>query len=434
MRRLVVVAAVLVAGLAAAWYGVRNGWGALARPTPVSVLLVSVDTLRADRLGSYGYTAASTPVLDRLAARGLRFAQAATVAPLTLPAHASLLSGTFPAFHGVRDNGSFYVGDEITTLAEVFKTRGYRTGGFVGAFVLDHRWGIAQGFDRYFDEFDLSRYEMSVGLDAAQRPGSEVVDAALAWLSEQRDQPFLAWVHLYDPHSPYTPPEPYRSQFPATIQGAYDGEVAATDAQIGRLLEYLEGSGRLDHTIVVVVGDHGESLGEHGEQQHGFFVYDAAVHIPLIVAGPGVPVRTVSEQVRIVDVMPTILDLVSAELPAAVQGTSLMPLGRGERLELLGFSETWYPRYHYGWSELTRGARWTLQVHCRAAARSSTTRKPTRAKRVICPGRTRVLPTPSRPPSATWLREPRRPPPKPRAPWIPRLKSGCVRSATSAPP
>ncbi len=352
MRRLV-AAAVIIIGVAAAWFGLQKGVGRLTRSRPLSVLLVSVDTLRADRLGSYGYTAASTPVLDRLAARGLRFAQATTVAPLTLPAHASLLSGTFPAFHGVRDNGSFYVGDEITTLAEVFKTRGYRTGGFVGAFVLDHRWGIAQGFDRYFDEFDLSRYEMSVGLDAAQRPGNEVVDSALAWLSEARDQPFLAWVHLYDPHTPYMPPEPYRSRFPATMQGAYDGEVAATDAQIGRLLEYLEASGSLDHTIVVVVGDHGESLGEHREQQHGFFVYDAAVQIPLIVVGPGVPVRTVNEQVRIVDVMPTILDLVGADVPAEVQGTSLMPLARGERLELLGFSETWYPRYHYGWSELT---------------------------------------------------------------------------------
>jgi arylsulfatase A-like enzyme/predicted Zn-dependent protease len=351
MRR--VFAASIIVASAAAWFVWQNGWGGLARPRPLSVLLVSVDTLRADRLGSYGYKAASTPVLDRLAARGLRFAQAATVAPLTLPAHASLLSGTFPTFHGVRDNGSFYLGDDSTTLAEVFKARGYRTGGFVGAFVLDHRWGIAQGFDHYFDEFDLSRYEMSVGLDAAQRPGSEVVDSALAWLGAGGDQPFLAWVHLYDPHSPYTPPEPYRSQFPATMHGAYDGEVAATDAQIGRLLEYLEASGRLDSTIVVVVGDHGESLGEHGEQQHGFFVYDAAVHIPLIVAGPGVPVRTVNEQVRIVDVMPTILDLVGADVPAEVQGASLMPLARGERLDLLGFSETWYPRYHYGWSELT---------------------------------------------------------------------------------
>src|SRR6185503_9883290 len=349
-----VVPVVVAVCLAAGWLGWRNGWlvGRAIAGRP-SVLLVSIDTLRADHVGSYGYRAAATPVIDALAARGLRFEQAETVTPLTLPAHASLLSGTFPAFHGVRDNGSFYVGDEVTTLAEALKARGYRTGGFVGAYVLDHRWGIAQGFDHYYDDFDLSRFEMAGGLDAAQRPGTEVVDHALAWLAGEGDQPFFAWVHLYDPHSPYVPPEPYRSRFPATLEGAYDGEIAATDAQVGRLIDFLTSSRRLANTVIVVVGDHGESLGEHGEQQHGFFVYDASVRIPLIVAGPRVPTRVVPDQVRIVDVMPTILELAGVEVPSAVQGVSLMPLGHGERQELLGFSETWYPRYHYGWSELT---------------------------------------------------------------------------------
>jgi len=351
--RKAIAATLMVAALAAVWYGVQRGWVGGPGAGPTSVLLISVDTLRADRLGSYGYQAAATPVLDALAARGLRFDQAATVVPLTLPAHSSLMTGTFPAFHGVRDNGSFYLDESTTTIAEVLQPRGYRTGGFVGAFVLDRRWGIAQGFGDYFDEFDLSKFEMAGGLDAAQRPGREVVDRALAWLEQDTTQPFFAWVHLYDPHAPYTPPEPYRSQFPATAQGAYDGEVAATDAQIGRLIASLEASGRLASTIVVVVGDHGEMLGEHGEQQHGFFVYDAAVRIPLIVAGPEVPAREVRDQVRIVDVMPTILELVGAEIPDAVQGASLLPFGRGEALDLLAFSETWYPRYHYGWSELT---------------------------------------------------------------------------------
>ena len=349
-----VVPVVVAVSLAAGWLGWRNGW-LVGRPIAgrPSVLLVSIDTLRADHVGSYGYQAAATPVIDALAARGLRFEQAETVTPLTLPAHTSLLSGTFPSFHGVRDNGSFYVGDEVTTLAEVMKAHGYRTGGFVGAYVLDHRWGIAQGFDHYYDDFDLSRFEMAAGIDAAQRPGSEVVDHALAWLAGAGDQPFFAWVHLYDPHSPYVPPEPYRSRFPATLEGAYDGEIAATDAQVGRLIDFLTSSRRLANTVIVVVGDHGESLGEHGEQQHGFFVYDASVRIPLIVAGPRVPTRAVPDQVRIVDVMPTILELAGVEAPPAVQGVSLMPLGRGERQDLLGFSETWYPRYHYGWSELT---------------------------------------------------------------------------------
>jgi choline-sulfatase len=351
MRKLLATAAI-AAAVSAGWLVWQTGSIGRAN-APLSVLLVSIDTLRADRLGSYGYAAAATPVLDGLAARGLRFANASTVAPLTLPAHVSLLTGTFPTFHGVRDNGSFYADDKLTTLAETFKSRGYRTGAFVGAFVLDRRWGLAQGFDHYADGFDLSRFDMTVGLDAAQHPGSKVVDSALAWLQTGGgDQPFFAWVHLYDPHAPYEPPEPYKSRFPASAQGAYDGEVAATDAQVGRLLQQLEQSGRLSRTLVVVVGDHGESLGEHGEQQHGFFVYDAAVHIPLIVAGPGVPARVVPDQVRIVDVMPTMLELAGIAAPSETQGVSLLPLAEGKSLDLLAFSETWYPRYHYGWSEL----------------------------------------------------------------------------------
>src|SRR3954447_6419398 len=289
----ILAAAAVLASLWLAAPRLAQRWRAAVRPA--SILLISIDTLRADHVGAYGYAAGQTPALDALARRGLRFTHASTVTPLTLPAHASLMTGTFPVWHGVRDNGSFYIAEDQVTLAEALRARGYRTGGFVGAYVLDHRWGIGQGFDRYFDDFDLSHFQMAAGLDAAQRPGSEVVDHALTWLGENRDRPFFAWVHLYDPHSPYVPPEPYRSRFPATMQGAYDGEVATADAQVGRLIESLRASGDLDNTIVVVVGDHGESLGEHGEQQHGFFVYEAAMHIPLIVAGPAVPVRVVPD-------------------------------------------------------------------------------------------------------------------------------------------
>jgi arylsulfatase A-like enzyme/tetratricopeptide (TPR) repeat protein len=345
------VALVAVVTCALAW---QAGWIprlAWHRAAP-NLLLVSIDTLRADRLGCYGYAAAQTPVLDALAGRGVRFAAATTVTPLTLPAHASLLTGTFPAYHGVRDNGGFYLGDDQQTLAETLKAHGYRTGGFVAAFVLDRRWGVGQGFDTYFDDFDLSRYDMSVGLDAAQRPGHEVVDRALAWLGTGAG-PFFAWVHLYEPHSPYTPPEPYRSRFPSTMEGAYDGEIATADAEVGRLLAYLDAHGALANTVVIVVGDHGESLGEHREQQHGFFVYDASTRIPLIVAGPGLQSRVVRSQVRIVDVMPTALELLGVQTPAAVQGASLVPLARGEPRTLPALVETWYPRYHYGWSELS---------------------------------------------------------------------------------
>ena len=339
---------VLLAAVGAGLWAVRA-----RRDARLNVLLITIDTLRADHVGSYGYAAAQTPALDRLAARGLRFAHATTVAPLTLPAHSSLMTGTFPAFHGVRDNGGFYLGDDQTTLATILRARGYQTGGFVSAFVLDHRWGIAQGFDRYFDDFDLARYRVDVGLDAVQRPASEVVSKAIEWLDRDSSRPFLAWVHLYEPHAPYDPPEPIRARFPPTMIGAYDGEIATADMQVGRLIDHLAAAGRLDRTLVVLLGDHGESLGEHGEEQHGFFVYDADVHIPLIIAGAGVPVRVVDDQVRIVDVMPTILQILGLDVPRAVQGRSLLPLLRGERLNLVAASETWYPRHHYGWSELT---------------------------------------------------------------------------------
>jgi choline-sulfatase len=351
-----------VALVAALGVALLVGWTALTRPrwaqrvfpptVPRNLLLISLDTLRADHVGCYGYAAAQTPRLDALARSGLRFETATTVVPLTLPAHSSLMTGTFPAWHGVRDNGGFYLGDDQTTLAEVLRAQGYRTGGFVGAFVLDRRWGIAQGFDRYFDDFDLDKFADAASMDNIQRPGAQVVDAALPWLQAERDRPFFAWVHLYDAHAPYEAPEPFRSRFPHTVIGAYDAEIATADAQVGRLLDALQADGRLAETLVVVVGDHGEMLGEHGEQTHGFFIYEPATHIPLIMAGPGLPARAVPDQVRMVDVMPTALRLLGIEPPKSVQGVSLLPLARGETMALVAHSESWYPRYHYGWSEL----------------------------------------------------------------------------------
>jgi choline-sulfatase len=339
--------------------GVLLGAGALLlvargypRRRPPNVLFITIDTLRADHLGCYGYAGAQTPRVDALARSGLRFETATTVVPLTLPAHSSLMTGTFPAWHGVRDNGGFYLGDDQVTLAEVLRAQGYRTGGFVGAFVLDRRWGIAQGFDRYFDDFDLDKFADAASMDVIQRPGAQVVDQALPWLRAEPERPFFAWVHLYDPHAPYEAPEPFHSRFPPTAIGAYDAEIASADFQVGRLLDALSADGRLAETLVIVVGDHGEMLGEHGEQTHGFFIYEPATHIPMIMAGPGLPARAVPDQVRLVDVMPTALRLLGVEPPKSVQGVSLLPLARGERMSLIAHSESWYPRYHYGWSEL----------------------------------------------------------------------------------
>jgi choline-sulfatase len=319
---------------------------------PRNLLLVSLDTVRADRLGCYQHAAAQTPAIDALAASGLRFEHASTVAPLTLPAHASLMTGTFPGWHGVRDNGGFYLDDDQLTLAEILREKGFRTGGFVGAFVLDRRWGIAQGFDRYVDDFDLDAFPSAAGMDMIQRPGSEVVDRALEWLQADPNRPFFAWVHLYDAHTPYEAPEPFQPRFPRTRDGAYDAEIASADAQIGRLVSALRAAGRFDDTLVIVVADHGEMLGEHGELTHGFFIYEAATHIPLIISGPRIPARVVSDQVRIVDVVPTALSLLGIAIPNQVQGTNLMPLARGQHLGLVAHAESWYPRYHYGWSEL----------------------------------------------------------------------------------
>jgi len=348
--------AVLTAGLLIAGWtlfvGPIPGVGLFRPARPRNVLLVSLDTVRADHLGCYRYAAAQTPRIDALASTGLRFEHATTVAPLTLPAHSSLMTGTFPGWHGVRDNGGFYLEDDQLTFAEILRDKGFRTGGFIGAFVLDRRWGIAQGFDRYFDDFDLDSFPSGGGMDSIQRPGSEVVDRALEWLQAEPGRPFFAWVHLYDAHTPYDAPEPFRSRFPRTRDGAYDAEIASADSQVGRLLDALRADGRLDETLVVVVADHGEMLGEHGELTHGFFVYEAATHIPLIFSGPGVPAAVVSDQVRIVDVLPTALSVLGIPIPKPVQGANLMPLARGAHLGLVAHAESWYPRYHYGWSEL----------------------------------------------------------------------------------
>lgn len=332
----------VVAVLAFVWYGRGR------RKPPRNVLLVTIDTVRADRLGCYGYAPARTPRLDALARSGARFENAFTVTPLTLPAHASLMTGLFPGEHGVRDNGGFYLDDRFETLAETLRARGYRTGGFVSAFVLDRRWGIAQGFDEYFDDFDLGAASTGA-MDDVQRPGSAVVDRALSWLSHERGRPFFAWVHLYDAHTPYEAPEPYRGMFPATVSGAYDAEVAYVDEQVGRLLDGLASHDVLDDTLIAVAADHGESLGEHGEQTHGFFLYDATLRVPLLLAGPGVPRVDVPDPVRLVDVTPTILELLGLE---PRHGASLRPLLRGKHLKLPVLAETFYPRHHYGWSEL----------------------------------------------------------------------------------
>lgn len=319
----------------------------------LSLLIITLDTTRADRIGAYGFTDIETPNLDRLASEGVLFEQAESVAPLTLPAHSSIFTGRFPPDHGVRDNGGFYLGDEQVLLAEMLRDAGLRTGGFVASFVLDSKWGIAQGFDDYFDDFDLKK-GAGRALNEIERPAGEVVDATLAWLDDSPDARFFSWVHFYDPHSPYKPPEPWASRYP---NRPYVGEIAYVDSQLGRLLDWLEENDRTRNTVVMVMGDHGESLGEHGESGHGFFVYEGATRVPFIVRAPvdSMQGRRIKTPVRAVDVLPTALELLGVANPIPNDGVSLVPLlsGSTQSLDLECYSEAVYPRYHFGWSDLT---------------------------------------------------------------------------------
>jgi arylsulfatase A-like enzyme/Flp pilus assembly protein TadD len=317
-----------------------------------NVILITVDTLRADKIGCYGNGNVATPTMDAFAAQGIRYERAISQTPLTLPSHTTIMTGTLPIFHGVRDNGGFVVPAELVTMAEAFKTKGYDTAAFVAAYVLDSKWGLNQGFDTYFDKFDLSRFE-KISLGEVQRPANEVIDEALGWIDKKKDGKFFAWIHLYDPHTPYAPPEPFKSQY---AQNPYLGEISYTDTQLARLWDFLDRNGLRDNLFLIFTSDHGESLGEHEETTHGFFVYQAALHVPLIIATPFPELRgrISSETVGLVDVMPTVCEMAGIPIPAEVQGRSLVPsfFVPGAAADRLAYSETFYPRYHYGWSDL----------------------------------------------------------------------------------
>jgi len=322
------------------------------RPAPhdLNVVIVTLDTTRADRLGCYGFSRIETPHLDALARQGLVFENATSTAPLTFPSHSSIFTGLIPPHHGARDNGGFFLDDSRITLAERLKAAGYATGAFIGAWVLESRWGLAQGFDEYSDRFELSKYKV-ISLGTVQKPGDEVMDGALQWLDSVRQRRFFAWVHLYDPHAPYEPPEPFASRYRGQ---PYLGEIAYTDKVVGRLTGWLETQGLMDRTIVVVVGDHGESLGDHGEASHAYFIYGATTHVPLIVRTPwGLTGRSAAE-VSTVDILPTVLDMVGLPPQEGIDGRSLTRalFDPAAPLDHSSYSETYFPRYHFGWQHL----------------------------------------------------------------------------------
>jgi arylsulfatase A-like enzyme/tetratricopeptide (TPR) repeat protein len=287
----------------------------------------------------------ATPNLDRLASSGAVFTQAITTAPITLPAHSSILSGLYPTSHGTRFNGIFRLPDEVETVAETLKGEGYATGAFIGAFVLDRRFGLEQGFDLYDD--DLPEENTVNPVHFAERRAEEVVARAIAFIEAHKREQFFVWVHVYDPHLPHNAPSPYPERYPGR---AYDAEVAYTDASLGPLLDAVDD----DQTAVIVIGDHGEGLGDHGESSHTLFVYDSTMKVPLLVKAPGVPPGTrVDRQVRSVDVAPTILELGGVSPGEPIDGVSLLgQLTPESEEELSAYGETFGTLYQFNWSEL----------------------------------------------------------------------------------
>src|SRR5579859_2003187 len=266
-----------------------------------NLVLITLDTTRADHLSCYGPRGARTPHLDALAARGVRFAHATAQVPLTLPSHACIMTGAYPEVHGLRDMGGFVLAKSNPTIATITQSAGFATAAFVGSLVLGKRLGFANGFDTYDDDMASQGAEGQLPGIFPERRAKVVSDRAVAWLRQNgQKKRFFLWVHYYDPHAPYDPPEPYRSRYP---KDPYSGEIAYMDDQVGRILDTIQQSGFGSRTLVVAIGDHGESLGEHGEMTHGVFLYDSTLHVPLMIAGPGVPAgKVINEQVRSIDV------------------------------------------------------------------------------------------------------------------------------------
>ena len=328
-----------------------------SKPEPVrpNVVLITIDTLRADRLGCYGNPSVETPAIDQLARDGVLFQRAIAQVPLTAPSHAAILTGTYPTWNGMRDWTDPGLRPDIPTLAEIFKRHGYSTAAFVSAFVLDSMWGLHRGFDVYDDWFEAQDYKLAKR-QSLERSAEKTVDRSIAWIASRPPGPFFLWVHLFDPHSPYSPPEPFRSRY----QGRpYDGEVAYSDQQMGRLVQYLRDRNLYASSLILLTSDHGEALGEHQEQEHGYYIYDSSMHVPLVVKFPAPSLaarRSVPQVVNTIDIAPTLVQ--SSGLPASemrpFQGLSLLALvskdpGSAGRF---GYSESIYPRSLVGTSGL----------------------------------------------------------------------------------
>lgn len=322
-----------------------------AREQP-NVVLITFDTTRADAVGYATGRSDVTPTLDRLAAEGAWFSTCIASQPLTVPSHSTIMTGLFPYSHGVRNNGTYILDPKNVTLAERLRERGYATHAVVSSYVLDSQFGLDQGFDSYDD--DLSGGPQQKMFMFREIRGDQTANKAIAWLKSKRpaDQPFFLWIHFFDPHADYEPPAEFAARFPGE---RYQAEVAFADRELGRVVAALEELDLKDKTLMVMTGDHGEGLGDHGERTHGIFVYDSTVHVPLLFSGRGVPKRgKVPSVVRSADIMPTILDVLRLDPPRA-DGSSLLPLIRGEKDSAptrIAYSESFAPRLNFGWAEL----------------------------------------------------------------------------------
>ncbi len=320
----------------------------------MNLLFITIDTCRADHIGAYGSRTAQTPVMDRLARQGVLFENCYTPVPLTLPSHCSMFTGMYPLGHRARNNGSYFLDPGQVTLAEKTKELGYKTAAVVGAFVLLSKFGLNQGFDFYDDTLDTHRIFNNY---RSEIPADEVYEKFSHWFKKSEPRKFFTWLHFYDPHAPYNPPQEFGAKFDHDPQGAYDGEIAFVDFTIGRVIKNLEDRGLLDQTLIVICGDHGEAFGEHHEFKHGIFCYQETLKVPLIFCSPKLfgQARVVRTRVNLVDILPTICELYGLEIPSGVQGRSLTGLIRGktEKDERSFYVESLFGKEEMNWAPLT---------------------------------------------------------------------------------
>lgn len=332
------------------WFFLRSHkLNKIEKPAEINVLLITLDTTRADRLGCYGYDKAETPNLDFLANNGVRFENVYCQVPLTTPSHCTILTGTYPLFHRVHNNGLYRLPPQMETIAEILSKRGFETAAFVASFTVDSRFGLDQGFKVYDDTFVEDQAFKALN---SERKAEKVYQSFAQWLENRQSGLFFCWIHFFDPHLPYEPPPPYQAKF---SERPYDGEIAYMDKYIGKIIEILRSKDLLSKTLLVLAGDHGEAFGEKEERGHGIFLYDETLKVPLILyAEKYLPQGLViKSRVRLIDILPTILDFLNLPIPQEVQGVTLLPYIQGKRKkDLSTYIETYFPQENYGWSPL----------------------------------------------------------------------------------